>query len=56
MTRYIFEDYYQECFEYHGNTAIERVRKKGRKTISREWILFDTVEEAQEYFNSDCVI
>ena len=56
MTRCIAEDYYQEHYEYHGNTTIEWIRKKGKKTIFRNWIIFDSVEEAQEYFNSDCVI
>jgi hypothetical protein len=42
---------YQDYFEYHGNTAIERTRKQRGITIRRDWILFDSVEEAVEYFN-----
>lgn len=40
-----------ESFEYHGNTAIERIRRHGGVTIDRNWILFDSVEEAEIFFN-----
>ncbi len=43
---------YQDYLEYHGNTAVELTRKKGRTIISREWIYFDTVEDAQIFFNA----
>ena len=45
-----FQDYY----EYHGSTTIERRRKKGELTIWRDWIIFDSVEEADQYFNDNC--
>lgn len=45
---------YQNYYEYHGNTMIEIVRKRGGITIERDWILFDSVEEAQEYFYDRC--
>ncbi|MBW2574939.1 MAG: hypothetical protein JRC89_12185 [Deltaproteobacteria bacterium] len=54
MTRYAFYAHYQDCYEYHGNTTIERTRKEAGRTIKRDWILFDTVEEALEFFNSNC--
>ena len=54
MTRHeSFPDYY-ECYEYHGNTAVERTRKQAGVTIKRDWILFDSVEEAQEFFYNNC--
>ena len=53
MTKHVFDSRQHEYFEYHGNTAIEHVRKRGKVTISRKWLLFDSVEEAQEFFNSD---
>jgi len=54
MTKHIYKQNYLEAFVYHGNTTIERVKKRGRNTISREWIIFDSVEEAQDFFNNDC--
>ena len=43
---------YDDFFEYHGNTEIERIRKQAGKTIGRDWIMFDSVDEAMEYFNT----
>jgi hypothetical protein len=45
---------YHEFYEYFGNTEIERIRKQGEKTIRHDWIIFDTVEEAMDYFNGKC--
>jgi hypothetical protein len=42
---------YREFFEYHGNTEIERIRKKGDKIIEHDWLVFNSVDEAMEYFN-----
>ena len=54
MTRLIAYPEYQEQFEYHGNTAIELTRIKEGSTILHDWLLFDSVEEAQSYFNDNC--
>jgi hypothetical protein len=54
MTKHIFNPDYYECYEYHGNTTIERTRKQAGITIWRDWITFDTVEEATQYFNENC--
>jgi hypothetical protein len=51
MTRCEFDQQYREYFEYHGNTIIERTVKQFDHVIRRDWLLFDTVEEAEEYFN-----
>jgi len=48
-------DYY-DCYEYHGNTTIEQTRRQNGLIIWRDWILFDTVEEAAEYYNDTCVM
>jgi len=45
---------YQDYLEYFGNTEIERIRKQGEKTIQHDWIIFDTVDEAMEFFNDQC--
>ena len=55
MTRFASCPDYQDCYEYHGSTMIERIRKAAGRTIKRDWILFDSVEEAQEFFNTNCI-
>ncbi len=45
----IYSDYH-ESYEYHGNTAIEITQKKDGVTIKRDWIFFDSVQEAQDFF------
>jgi len=45
---------YHVLFEYSGNTEIERIRKQGEKTIRHDWIIFDSTDEAMEYFNDRC--
>jgi len=54
MTKQVFYQDYNDCFEYHGNTTIEQTRKQDGFTIWRDWIIFDSVEEAAEYFNNHC--
>lgn len=54
MKKSEFYSNYQDSFEYHGNTEIERIRKKAGKTIRRDWIVFDSVDEAMECFNTEC--
>jgi hypothetical protein len=44
----------QETYEYHGSTAIEWTRLLDG-TVQKEWLLFDTVEEAVDYFNEQCI-
>jgi len=57
MTKHIFNQPYHEFFEYHGNTTVERVQTRAGRPISREWIIFDSVEEAQDFFfNNDCAV
>ena len=56
MTRDIsYPDYY-DSYEYHGGTTIEQTRRQDGAIIWRDWIIFDTVEEAAEYFNDACII
>ena len=51
MTKQEFHTNYHDTYEYHGNTSIELIRNQGG-TVKREWLLFDSVEEAQEFFNN----
>ena len=53
MTRHELYPDYHECYEYHGNTAVEITRKQAGVTIKRDWVLFDSVEEAQEFFHDN---
>ena len=53
MVRQIIQTEGNDYFEYHGNTMIERIRKQAGNTVSRDWILFDSVAEASEYFNEN---
>ena len=54
MTKQIFYPDYYDVLEYHGNTAIERTRKQNGITIEKDWKLFNSIEEAEEYFNESC--
>ena len=54
MTRYECCPDYQDRYEYHGSTQIVRIRKQGRKILRKDWLNFNTVEEALDYFNSGC--
>ncbi|MFZ5572045.1 MAG: hypothetical protein ACOZF0_16725 [Thermodesulfobacteriota bacterium] len=51
MTKHIYDRHFHEFFEYHGNTTIEHITQKNGVTIDRDWLLFDSVEEAQDFFN-----
>ena len=50
MTLQNYYSDYHESYEYHGNTAIEVTREKDGMTIKRDWIFFDSVQEAQDFF------
>jgi hypothetical protein len=50
MTLQNYYSDYHERYEYHGNTAIEVTREKDGVTIKRDWIFFDSVQEAQDFF------
>ncbi len=42
---------YDDAYEYHGSTTVERTRRKQGRVVWKEWLIFDTVEEASLYFN-----
>jgi len=56
MTNNISYPNYYDSYEYHGSTTIEQTRNQDGRIIWRDWIIFDTVEEATEYFNDACVM
>jgi endonuclease I len=53
MTGHIAYQDCQETYEYHGNVAIERIRLQDG-TVARDWLYFDSTEEAVEFFNDVC--
>ncbi len=54
MTALIDYQEYQEYFEYHGNVSIERTRLQDG-AVERDWLLFDSAEEAVAFFNDHCL-
>jgi hypothetical protein len=45
---------YQDFFEYYGNTEILRIRNQNGTSARQDWLIFDSAEEAMEYFNTNC--
>ena len=45
---------YNDVFEYYGNTEISRIRKEKGASVMQDWLLFDSIDEAMEYFNTHC--
>ena len=43
----------QEYFEYHGSTIVERIQLVNGIAPQRDWLLFDTVEEAADDYNEN---
>ena len=54
MRKYEFYTEFQDYFEYDGDTEIQRIRKQYGKTVRRDWIVFSTVKEAMDYFDTRC--
>ncbi len=50
MTSEFLDQDCEEILEYHGNTMIELTRKQDGETVLHDWLLFNSVEEASEYF------
>lgn len=42
---------YKEAFEYHGSTTVEITRQRGGRVIWKDWLIFDSVEEASTFYN-----
>lgn len=50
MNRNDFYSEYRDELEYHGSTSIRRVRVSRGRVLFKDWLHFDSVEEALEYF------
>lgn len=54
MTRLTNYTMYDDIYEYFGGTTIQRTRTKADQTVWRDWLLFDSIEAAFEFFNEYC--
>jgi hypothetical protein len=54
MRKYEIYSTYSDFYEYYGNTEILRIRKQYGTIIRKDWIVFDSPDEAMDYFNSRC--
>jgi hypothetical protein len=54
MRKYEIYPTYSDFFEYYGNTEILRIRKRYGTIIRKDWLVFNTPEEAMDHFNSKC--
>lgn len=54
MRKYELYPTHYDDFEYFGNTEIVRTRKQYGMTIRKDWLMFNSVDEAMEYFNTEC--
>jgi hypothetical protein len=42
---------YDDAYEYHGSTTIEVTRHQFGRVVWKDWLIFDSVEEARTYFD-----
>jgi len=54
MRKHEFYPNHHDYYEYHGNTEIVKLTERNGRVIRQDWIIFDSVEEALEYFNTKC--
>ena len=44
-------DDYKEALEYHGSTTVAITRERGGRVVWKDWLIFDSVEEASTFYN-----
>ena len=54
MRKHEFYSTYSDAYEYNGNNEIQRIRKQYGRIVRRDWIVFDSSEDAMQYFNTKC--
>jgi hypothetical protein len=42
---------YDDAYEYLGSTTIEVTRRFFGQVVWKDWLIFDSVEEARSYFD-----
>ena len=45
---------YSDAYEYDGNNEILRIRKQYGMIVRRDWLIFNSPEEAMEHFKTKC--
>ncbi len=51
MRHEIANELYEDRYEYQGGTLIEHVRLREGRILWREWLEFESIEEAEEVFH-----
>lgn len=54
MRKHELNPTHHDFFEYYGNTEIARIRKQNGSVIRKDWLIFDSTDEAMDYFNTRC--
>ena len=54
MRKYEIYPTYKDSFEYLGSTEILRIREQYGTIIRKDWIVFNSPDEAMDYFNTKC--
>ncbi|MDH3358726.1 MAG: hypothetical protein OEM06_14775 [Desulfobacteraceae bacterium] len=54
MRKYEIYPTYSDFFEYHGSNEILRIRKQYGTIIRKDWIVFNSPDEAMDHFNNKC--
>lgn len=54
MRKYELYPDYHDLFEYRGNNEIERIRIKGGQPVRRDWLVFETKDDAILFFDEKC--
>ena len=54
MRKYEHYHTYSDFFEYHGNVEILRIRKQYGTIIRKDWLVFNSTDEAMDHFNTKC--
>ena len=54
MTRLKTHSTHDDVYEYFGGTTIRWTRRKADRIVWQDWLLFDSLDAALEYFNDFC--
>ena len=54
MRKYEIYPTYRDFFEYHGSNEILRIRERYGTIIRKDWLVFNSPDEAVDHFNNKC--
>ncbi len=46
---------FKDTLEYHGSTTVEWIRLRGKRIVWRQWLEFDSVDDARTYIEETMV-